>query len=236
MFMQTVRRVVDYARAPLLLIALLALYVALYHALGLPPPDELFRSASTVFHDKHHLLVFFGALGEGILIVNMYYPGSAMVLLGVALSAGNPAEAATLVGIIAATFWVTSLANYLLGKYGWHSALVAFGMKRPLLRTQSSVVSKGLVSTFPMFIHPNLSALVATSCGILGVPFRRFALFSLGATVFWNFLWGLCVYVYGREIVEQATMPTLIALLALWAAVQVARAILTKEDTDELEG
>lgn len=209
--------------APLSLLVFYLLLVVVYRASGGPPSEVLTQRAMALFAQHGYPIVLLGALLEGLLLVGWYFPGSVVIVFGVVVSKSGALNPVAVVALIIAAFYGTSLVNYALGRFGWYRLLSVFGLKAALDRMHDRVSERGLRVVFPTFFHPNVGALAATSCGVLRLPFGRFALYAIIALVAWNTLWGVLVYVMGDVALKFLNMWVVIAGLLLWAAVRLIR-------------
>ncbi len=147
-----------------------------------------------------------GALVEGILFFNWYFPGSIVVALGVVFARQADLNVFLMLAFIILGFFITALINYALGRFGWYHVFLKLGLKGPLEKVQSKVESKGLKILFTTYIHPNFGALAATASGILRLPFRTFFAYSLLAIIIWNSLWTLVFYWFGAALLNHMNL------------------------------
>lgn len=198
-----------------LLITMIA-FVAVYRVLGLPSPEEFIAIAKHFYDDYGIIVVFLAAVIEGILGVNWYLPGSAIVALGVILSAGDPFGAVVVVLVASMGFLVAYIFDYFIGKLAWYSFLSWLGIDAPLRRMRRKLEEKGPQILLSASIHPNIGALAATSAGILKVQVWKFIMVITVGILFWNTIWGILVYFIGEVILDIAGMWVLVALAAAW--------------------
>lgn len=220
-----VRRVVRVSAFPILTFLVLAAYVLLYRLLGLPSPDELVRLSESYYARYGYWVVLVGALIEGVILVNWYFPGSYIILLGVVFSKNGTLNPFLVVGLATLAFFLAYLFEYAIGRYGWYAVLLRFGLKSPLQRMRERILQHGPRLIFVTYIHPNIGALAATSCGILQIPIVTFLVYSALALVFWNTLWGVLTYFAGSVILELTNNALLIPIVLLWVLFSIARAL-----------
>ncbi len=224
-----IRTILKFAAVPLGLLIVFSIYVGLYNLFGLPTPKEILSLAKDSYSEHGYLIVFLGAIGEGLLMFNLYFPGSVMIVFGVTFSKGDPIRATILVMLTIIAFFITTVINYGLGKYGWYQVLVRLGLKQSLEKTRQRVEKRGLITLFITYVHPNLGVLTATSCGILKIPFMNFAFASVVALVLWNSLWGIIVYNFGSTVLRFATFSVFITLLVAWTIIAIIRALISNK-------
>lgn len=207
------------ASVPLVLIGVIGAFLLLYRLLDLPNNEEIIRFVHSYYDQYGYSVVFVGALIEGALLINWYLPGSIVIIFGVVFAKGDPIKAAIMILLVVMGFTITSFFNYALGKYGWYRLLLKFGLQKPLQSFRAKVEAKGLSIIFSTYIHPNLGALTATSAGILQLPFKKFAQYSILALVAWNTLWGVVAYFSGPIILNHVSTTTVLAVLLIWLAI-----------------
>jgi membrane protein DedA with SNARE-associated domain len=211
------KKLIKYAGAPLLVILVYGSLAILYRTFDLPSQEEVLSLVRSYYKDYGYWLIFVSALIEGMLLVNWYFPGSIVIVLGVSLAYPDPLKAAALVGLVTIGFFVSAVINYALGRYGWYRLMLKFGLKGTLDGAKNKLEQKGLTIVFSSYIHPNLGALTATSAGILHLSFTRFALYSIVALICWNTMWGLLAYVFG-EVMLNYLSYFIGAVLMIWVS------------------
>lgn len=211
---------------PILLLVAFLIFIGLYRLLGLPSPDELIKLAETYYSRHGYFVVFIAAIIEGLILVNWYFPGSVVIVLGVTLNTEANLNIYIVISLVTLAFFLDYQINYFLGRYGWYRLFLYFGLRPPLEKMTRRVQKYGLRIILMTYFHPNVGALAATSCGILLLPFRRFIAYSMLAVVFWNALWGVLVYLVGPAILELMNMWIVIVLLIAWALIAICRVVL----------
>ena len=210
------RDLFKFISVPFGLLIFMAILLTVWRFFELPTLTEITGFAQNSLREYGYLVIFIAALAEGILLANWYLPGSVVVTMGVVLAQESGLHPLLTVAVITVAFLITSILNYLLGRYGWYRLLLRFGLKGALESTKARVEKHGLKIIFGTYFHPNVGALTATSIGILQMPFRKFFWYSLAALSAWNTLWGLVAYFTGPKILKIITFQAVIAVLALW--------------------
>ncbi len=206
-----------YALAPIILLIIFSAFIVLYNLFRLPPPSELIEIVKRYYLEHNpYLVVFLGALVEGLLFINWYLPGSIIIVLGVIFARDSGFSVLVVVFLIILGFLLTSIANYFLGKYGWYRLFLKLGLREPLEKAKARTERYGLPIVFSTYFHPNVGALTATSAGILGLPFAKFLRYSTFALIVWNVLWGLLVYFIGPAALKLMSTWVIILVLAVW--------------------
>lgn len=221
--------VLRYIAAPLILLLLYLLFILTYRGLGLPSAEEIIQLAQQYYAQYGYLVVFIGALLEGLLAVNWYLPGSTVIVLGVVYSQQAGLNIGVLVGIVVLGFLLTMVIDYWLGYLGWYRLMLRLGLGKALNNLKPKVEKHGVSVVLVTYVHPNLGAVTATMCGILRIPFAKFVLYSLVALVAWNTAWAIIVYLLGPAILNLLSTWLVIPLLILWLLISFIRARNNKE-------
>ncbi len=213
------KELLRYLAVPLVLLIVFGVFVVAYNLFGLPSFEELVALAQKFYARHLFWTVFIGALIEGLLVVNWYLPGSIVIVFGVIFARENLFDVIVTVALIILGFFITTLINYGLGRFGWYRLLLRFGLKEPLEKIKRKVEKAGLSIIFSTYIHPNLGALTATSAGILRYSFGTFVRYSIPALLGWNILWGFVVYFTGSFVLKLMSVPAVSAVLILWIVI-----------------
>jgi len=202
-----------------MLLALFAVSIILYKVFDLPSYEEINAKIELAFAVHGYWVVFIGALAEGILFANWYLPGSVVVVMGVAFAQQSGLNVFGVVSLITLGFFITTLLNYALGRFGWYRLLMKFGLESAITKTKNRLEKHGHKIIFGTYFHPNMGALTATSAGILRLPFKPFVVYSFLALAFWNSFWSLLVYISGPAIVDLITFKSLFIIVSMWLVV-----------------
>lgn len=201
---------------PATALILLLIFLWLYRALGLPPSDQIVQLSEHYFTKYGYAIVFVGAFFEATPVLNFYLPGSSVVILGVAFSRDGTMNVGGVLATASVAFLMSYLLDYAAGYYGWHHLMVRCGLGPALERSRSRMTEQGWRWLWTSYVHPNIGALTATTCGILRLPLRSFIMHSAIALIFWNTLWGAIAYWGAEQILRFLDMRWLIPVIAAW--------------------
>jgi membrane-associated protein len=205
-------------------LAVVVIFVALYAIwllLDLPPEETLTRVAKDFFRRFGALTVFVAAVIEALVLIGWYFPGTLVIVLALVLAEGDLARLVEGAVLAIAGLVVGYVANFLLGKYGWYTLLVAVGMGPSLEKAARRLHVHGLTVIFATYWQPNLASLISTSAGILRLPFGRFVVYSLAASTVWIGFWAALIYSVGPSAMALVG-PQFIALaLAVWIGLRL---------------
>ena len=165
------------------------------------------------------MIVALAAFVEGLVLVNIYFPGSAVILIGVVAQKGNAMGATHVVLVTMAAFLISGVVNYAIGYFGLHKVIKRFGGDAWLQQAERWYEQSGHKAILTSYMHPNLGAFVSVACGNARYSFISFLKFAAIGAVAWNTLWGLVVYRFADVAKSAATQSwSVIALLLMWAA------------------
>lgn len=181
-------------------------------------PEEIVSYLDDWYSRYGYWVIFISALIEGIFVVNLYFPGSTAILLGVALATQNELSGIILVMLTIIGFFLSYCANYFLGKYGLFQLLLRFGYGDILEDIKQSISEKGPRIMLTTFFHPNIAAAIATGAGVINMPFKQFAIWCFLSLILWDIIWGILVYVLGEYILKLFGSWMIIPFTILWTA------------------
>lgn len=215
---------------PLLLLVLYSLFYFGWKFFNLPSETEIFETVNRLFATYGLLIVFFGALLEGLLLIGNYFPGSLIIFIGVISAGKDITRALEVVVVVSIAFFISFVANYYLGKYGWYKLLTRFGLSELIGKYKDKIEKQGLNIVFFTYWMPNLASLTATSAGILKIPLSKFVLYSALGIALWSAFWGILIYNLGRAALEILGLKFIFALFVVWIGfILVRKLIKTKE-------
>ena len=163
-------------------------------------------------------VVLISAFIEGLFPLNLYYPGSTAILLGVAFAVKNGFSVPLYVITIIIGFYVAYTINYFVGRHGIYKLLLRFGYGDALKETEVSLREKGPRIMLSAFFHPNLAAIVTTGAGVIKMPFAQFALWTLISLVIWDTVWGIIAYFTGEYVIKLFSSWLVIPFMVFWLA------------------
>jgi undecaprenyl-diphosphatase len=223
------KKVLKTLALPIIFLVSIIVLFAVWNLLNLPSNSELVEASKYYFTHYGYPVLFFSAVIESIPIINIYYPGSSIILLAAAMSRDGTTNLWGVVFIVAAGIYLTYIINYLVGKYGLYNVFIRFGLKDSIDTTKGSLEKHGDKWLWITYAHPNFGALTALTCGIIKYPFKKFLIYSLLATVGWCIFWGVVSYLGAEQIMKIVTLRWLfilfIVVLILWKAITQVRKI-----------
>lgn len=165
-------------------------------------PKELIQTITELYATYGYYLVFFGALIESTFLIGLYFPGSAIVLLGAATAKSGVLFLPFVILLATVSFSIGFTINYFLGKHGWYHVLAKIGLEGGITEAQKRLKSHRYKTIFLGYFNPGSAAFISTAAGVMKVPIKQFVMASICATLFWNTVWGIIAYTFGLTLVE----------------------------------
>lgn len=210
---------------PLILLVALLVFFALYKFLNLPSSEELIVIIRHAFEKYGYPVLFISALIEAIPPVNIYYPGSSVILLAAAFSRQGSLNFFAVVFITAIAFLIAFSFDYFLGYHGYYRVLKRFGFG-DAIDSAKKKVEKNEKWAWLLYFHPNFGAVTATAIGIVKMPYKKFILNASIATTLWCFFWAAICYLSSEKIASLiAARWFVIFLVIIWLCAKIFQTI-----------
>lgn len=168
-------------------------------------------------------LVFFAAIAEGFFLVGNYFPGSFVIVFGIALSS-SWGEAVTTLLVGTSGLMLAHMMNYALGRFGWYHVFLKLGFAGSIERSRQKLLARGGWAIFASYWLPSMAAVIDSAAGILRMSFKRFVLISLASSLFWNTLVMIIAYTLGERAVQlmesdSSNITILVGVIIIWILV-----------------
>lgn len=187
----------------------------LWKVLDLPAETEMVAIVSSWLSSYGLYLVLVGSFVEALLFIGIYFPGSIVIFLSVALAPDSTSAIVTVLCVSLGMFF-GYLTNYLVGKHGWYQLFLKLGMKNGINRAQMKMQTNDIRYVFYTYWNPGLASFTSTAAGILKVSYKRFGLLSIAAILFWNTFWGVLVYSLGESALVLLDFTVVLKIAAVW--------------------
>ena len=187
----------------------------------LPPTSDLLNTLRTLFVRYGLIAVAVCSFLENIIGLNIYFPGSVVILTGMALTAGHPSLALKTWTVIFCFAIMAHYVNFLGGRL-----LAVRGRYLPSSRLNSIIGKKTRLLTLFLatFWHPHFAAVTSYACGVNGVGYAPFSGYLALATGLWYAFWGFLFYNVGKAIPEKINLsPVFLAYIMIWIIWDVVR-------------
>ncbi len=193
--------------------------LVIWKSFHFPEGDDLFNATAGYINKYGLWLVFVSAIIEGFLLLGQYYPGGAVIFLGVISAGKNIPRVAEVVAIVSLAFFIAYTLNYIVGKYGWYKLFLKFGLKKPLDNSQAKLAKHQFNAILFSYWEPNLASVTATAAGVLNLPLLKFSFYSLIGIIVWNTIWGTLVASLGKAAFKLMGLKYVILVVVIWIAV-----------------
>lgn len=156
----------------------------------IPTIKELMVFLIAFFKSYGLIAVMLCSFIENIAGLNIYFPGSIVILSAMALSAGNPKQAILLFFIITIFSIFAHIINYYSAKK----------IKHLNIRNQDP---PGLSEFLLSFWHPHFAAIVCVKCGWSDTPANLFLKRMISVAILWYIFWAIMMYYLGSLTVTK---------------------------------
>lgn len=204
----------------LALAAAFSIFSLLYSLLNFPPPRDLAAIGRDLYNDYGLVILLLAALLEGVFMVNIYIPGSFVIVLSVFLSDKSIEQLITISMVVWIGFFASSVFNYWLGATGFYKALLLLGKKNTVEKMQSWIEKKGSRAIFMSSIHPNFQAITMVCTGIARHSFFNSLTKSALSLAFWVPVWTIFFSIILKRVdIEDSNGPLYVIILLLLVGV-----------------
>lgn len=169
------------------------------------------------------------AILENLIVLNVYFPGSIVILTAMALTAGDPRRALVMFVCIVIGSTVGQNANYWMGRYG--------GSRGPAIaERQASRADPGADGSdrrtsrrwwlvfFGTFWHPHSASLTSILAGSEGLRYKQFLIYLLSTGLAWSVFWGFTMYHFGGILEARSNLlPAVYIYVVVWILYNLRR-------------
>lgn len=184
-------------------VLILSYVIFIFVARGvLPTSDELIVSFEQAYASYGYQIIFFSALLESLILVNLVVPGGAALALGAVFARSGQTDLVTVIAIASAGVVCGYMLDYLLGKYGFGQVIKKTSYGSFLDQAKLKLKRYGNRSLIVSFVHSNIGSFTSFAAGILKFNIWKFFILATVATVVWATFWALIIYTLGDIFLE----------------------------------
>lgn len=212
----------DKIKLQLLILTFLTTISLLSHLGYIPNTNELTETLITIFNKYGLPLIVLSSFLENIVGLNVYFPGSIVILTSMSMTAGDPRKAILVFIAIVLPSALAQNINYLIGHYSIKK------LKKQNL-TKLSKIKLGILfgSTF---WHPHTTAITCMASGSEGLKYTTFIKYFIVFSLFWNVFWGITMYNFGYFAKAISNLTSLFyTYLILWILWDIANILKDKK-------
>ena len=197
------------------------LFLAINSAIGdIPFYERVLDFFEKIYESWGLWFAFFAGIIEGTVVLNWYFPGVTIVILGIILGRAGSVPLWEFLSIAYFGFFLSFTLDYVIGRYGLYKILTRIKFFKNRLKNAKDVLEKrAALAFFLWYIHPQSGTLVATAAGVLHYPFWKFMAFNISALLVWGGIWTIVVYLAGGlvlEIIDDYFYHMGVAALVMW--------------------
>jgi membrane-associated protein len=206
-------------------IILLIIYIAILTIVkgSLPPADQIIANLESLYSKYGYEIIFIGAFLEGALIIDLFVPGSSIVLFGAVFASTGAIQFPLYLLSAFCGFTLGFFVDYLLGYYGWSGVLVSLGLGKELEKAKTKMRQMGGRAFFLGYFHPDVASLFATAAGIIKLDLKEFFLYNFLAGSVWLLLWSSLAYFVGEAFIEtlrKSFLVSVVVVVLVWLIVK----------------
>ncbi len=197
---------------PLSVLGMLGIIEALAAYRIVPPPENTIAAVGAFLGRASLWFILCVAFVENVLVVNVYFPGSVVILFSMAATRGSPARAVQVFAAIVVGSALAQHLNYALGR-------------RLSAREQKASSTKFMLLGLLSFWHPQLGSLASFQIGTAGATYAKYVRILLLSWLPWNAFWGILMYLIGSvPVTAPEFVRIMVAYLLIWIGVEIIRA------------
>lgn len=122
---------------------------------------------------------------ENAIFINVYTPGSLILLATMASASGDPLRIVIVYLSISIGTAIGHTFNFVLGS--------------AISREEASGKQPSKFATFASFVHPHISAINSFRLGVIGIPYSTFLYLAVPSIALWNAFWTILVLTLWAE-------------------------------------
>jgi hypothetical protein len=200
--------IVRKLRVQLLLVGVLCLVQGLAALGAIPPSEHLSQRLIHLLEQGGFWLVALFSFVENLPGLNVYFPGSVVLITRMSLTAGYPGVALLTYLAIVLPAIAANMVSYWIGRRLAPNSAVAAPAEKKLWWWYLST-----------YWHPQLAAMTALASGSSGIPFIRYAQHFLPISIALSFIWGLALYSLGSVgPIRESVFPLAWVYVLVWIA------------------
>lgn len=174
--------------------------------------ENLLPSLEGLYQDYGILIITIAGLVESIFLLNMFVPGSVVILLGAVLASTGVISLPVVIIVGTLSLVVGYIFDYFVGSFGWYSLISKTQFFGVVKKAEAKIKQHEEIVTFISGFNPNAAAVIALASGILKIDFRKFVFRIFFTQLFWSTFWGILFYSFGVALLDNAVYVVLAAI------------------------
>ena len=163
----------------------------------IPNPEELVGTLSDLFAEHGLILIVACALLENIVGVNIYFPGSVVLIAAMAGTRGDAHRAIAVYFAILLPAVIAQQINYAIVRLGFLAKRQALGIQNGSAEIPRT---RRIIWWFVVtYWHPHLAAVTSVVAGQTKMPYGRFVACFLLVSLPWSVVWGFVLFLAGSR-------------------------------------
>ena len=189
-----IEKLLKTIKAPLIILFVIIILEILAYYQIIPSIDEITVIITDSVEKSGLIVVGLISFLENIVGLNVYFPGSVIILIAMTQTAGDPQRAFVTYLVIYAFAFLAYNVNFLIGKYYFKSV---DEIKERKLMTHDKKYKNMWVQFLTTFWHPHFAAVTCLYVGSKGYKYKDILKYMIVASFIWNTFWAITLYNVG---------------------------------------
>ncbi len=189
----------------------------------MPDINGIIEFLKTQYASYGYLIVFLGAYLENTVITGLILPGGTLIVLGGVFAAQGTMSLPLVMLLAWMGMFLGSSTDYWIGRLGlWRiieKTRLHNWLNKGLTEAKLLLIEKGPQTIFLAHFLGQIRTFMALTAGIVKMPFHKFALYELFASLFWSILYCGAGYLIGNSLDQINNLFTILAGVGLVVAV-----------------
>lgn len=198
----------------LIIVTIILIFYGASFLLPIPTLSELLIKTKRFYEEYGTIVVLIGAFLEGLFVLNWYFPGSTIALLGAVFAKDIP-QLTQVILLGTFGFWSAGIIDYLLGKYGLYKLFGKIGFQKGLEEAEKRLEKSRDKALVLGQLLPPTATIFSTAAGILRYPMQKFFTITLLTLLVRDAIWGVLAYNLGTTTVQIINNPIIAIILLI---------------------
>lgn len=184
---------------PLILIVSYIIFLVIARGV-IPTSEELVLAFADLYQKYGYEIIFFAALLESLVLINLFVPGQLAMALGVIFARSGQTDLVTVILVASVGAVCGYLLDFILGTFGFSDIIKRLGYGGLLIQARKQLKRFGKRGLILGFVHSNIGSFISLTAGASNTSWRVFVPIAILATFFWLTIWGIVIYIFGEVI------------------------------------
>lgn len=177
--------------------------------------DSLVSTLENLYGKYGVLIIFVSGIAEAIFLLNMFIPGSIVILLGAVLASRGVITLPEV--IIAGTvgLLIGYSFDWFVGRFGWYELISKTRVFKMVEAVEKRLKNQESFIIFLSGFNPNGLAIVSIAAGIIKSDYRNFIKKVALTQLAWSTFWGSLFFIFGIVMLKNVYWVVLVAIIII---------------------